>query len=310
MGHGVFVEDDIEVIKCCIMKKQYIIYFSGIFGVRRDLCGEMYALAVNEFDKEIPLSLKEIHFVDLDVAMLEKIKAGFENLKSGILFSPIEKRYPGILLDDFGSRKSYAASVNSGSLDSSRYKNENRKSSSTHVASSVPIITPSSKSNFSPVKRIQDETMASIPITVFQFQNSLKVKIYTGSIVKYHGDAIIVSADEYITGMGALGDAVKAAGGIKYEREFGNMKQQAGTFCKAGDILHCKGGNLKARHVMHIVLKQLWDTRQPQLTEYIQILIKVLEKVNALAWRKVAMPLIGAGKAYCFRLNIFKEAGG
>lgn len=264
----------------------------------------MYALAVQEFDKEISLSLKKIHFVDLDFTMLGKIKAGFDNLKMDTFLSPIEKRYPHIVWNEYHREKSYAASVNSGSSDSPRYKKENRKSSSVYGASSVPMTTSSSRSNFSPLKRIADETMASIPITVFQFQNGLKVKIYTGSIVKFHGDAIIVSADECISGMGALGDAVKAAGGFKYEREFGNMKQQAGTVCKAGDILYCKGGNLTARHVMHIVLKQLWDTRQPQLTEYKQILIIALEKVNALAWRKVAMPLIGAGKTYCFHLNI------
>lgn len=263
----------------------------------------MYALAVHEFDKEKPLSLKEIHFVDLDLIMLRKIEAGFDNLKMDTFLSPIEKRYPNIVWNEYRREKSYAASVTSGSLDSSRIRNENRKSSSVYDASSVPMATPSSRSKFSPLTKIADETMASIQITVFQFQNGLKVKIYTGSIVKFHGDAIIVSADEYITGMGALGDAVKAAGGLRYEREFRNMKQQARTVCKAGDILHCKGGNLTARHVMHIVLKQLWDTRQPQLTEYKQILNKALEKVNALTWRKVAMPLIGAGKAYCFHFN-------
>lgn len=301
--------DNIKVIKCCYctMKLQYkymYIIFSGIFGVPKDLCGEMYALAVHEFDKDIPLSLKEIHFVDIDLPMLGKIKEGFDNLKMDMFLSPIEKRYPHIVWNEYHREKSYAASVTSGSLDSSRYKNENRKSSSVYGASSVPMATPSPRSNFSPLTRIADETMASIPITVFQFQNGLKVQIYTGSIVKFRGDAIIVSADESISGMGAMGDAVKAAGGLRYEREFGNMKQQARTVCKAGDILHCKGGNLTARHVMHIVLKQLWDTRQPQLTEYKQILIKALEKVNAFTWKRVAMPLIGAGKAYCFHLNI------
>lgn len=301
--------DNIKVIKCCYcpMKLQYkymYIIFSGSFGVPKDLCGEMYALAVHEFDKEIPLSLKEIHFVDIDLSMLGKIKEGFDNLKMDMSLSPIEKRYPHIVWNEYHREKSYAASVTSGSLDSSRYKNENRKSSSVYGASSVPMATPSPRSNFSPLTRIADEPMASIPITVFQFQNGLKVKIYTGSIVKFHGDAIIVSADENITGFGALGDAVKAAGGFKYEKEFASMQRYAGTRCKAGDIFYCKGGNLTARHVMHIVLKQLSGTRQPQLTEYKQILNRALEKVNALAWRKVAMPLIGAGKAYCFHFNI------
>lgn len=50
------------------------------------------------------------------------------------------------------------------------------------------------------------------------------MKIYIGSIVKFYGDVIIVSVDEYIIGMGVLGDVVKVVGGLRYEREFGNMK--------------------------------------------------------------------------------------
>ena len=277
-----------------IYEVKCVVSVVGLYGVPKDLCGEMYALAVDEFQREkpLPLFLEEIHFVNLENSMLENMKAGFENLKSGVTKIPLEQRYPNILWLDVSSTRSYAAAV--GSQSSSEH--QNHKSASFHGSKVSKLNISSSRSSVFQVKRCVDEKMAGIVVKVFEFCDKLKIKIYTGSIVKFHGDAIIISSDQYVTGQGALGNAVQLAGGRRYEKEFENMKKElTGIYPKIGDTFRCKGGDINATYVLHVVLNQLYDTRQPKLAEHKTALLKALEKVGELHWRKVAMPLIGAG---------------
>ena len=154
----------------------------------------------------------------------------------------------------------------------------------------------SSKSSVFQVKRCVDEKMAGIVVKIFEFCDKIKIKVYTGSIVKFHGDAIIISSDHFVTGQGALGKAVLFAGGRRYEKEFNNMRKQlTGNYQKVGDTFLCKGGDINATYVLHVVLNQLCDTSHPKLAEHKTALLRALEKVGELHWRKVAMPLIGAG---------------
>lgn len=275
----------------CIV--QCIVSIVGIYGVPKDLCGEMYALAVHEFQKENSptfMVLEEIHFINLDTSMLDKIKAGFENLKSGALKTSVVHRYPDIEWFDKSSGRSYSAAVSSQSSKTSEHQKQ--KSASLYGSNMSTI--SFSKNSSSQVKRRDDQTMAGMK--VFELKNKLKIKIYTGSIVKFDGDAIIISSDQFVTGQGALGNAVKVAGGKRYEKEFENMRKQlTGISQKAGDTFHCKGGDINATYVLHVILNQLYDTRHPKLAEHKAALSKALEKVGELHWRTVAMPLIGAG---------------
>ena len=51
---------------------------SGIYGVPKELCAEMYIKALVDFSDEGPGSLSEVHFVDVNLDILGLVKDAHE----------------------------------------------------------------------------------------------------------------------------------------------------------------------------------------------------------------------------------------
>lgn len=218
------------------------------------------------------------------------MKNAFEDLgrKHLISLDAIKTKYPNMRWNDWSSSTKTPSKSHSSSSQSSdsHYRGQSGQSKGAETPSQGGR--PKAK-----LTRLADTTMANIPVKVFQFSNGLVVKVYTGSIVKFHGDAIVISADMSLSGVGFLSEAVRKAGGPEYKKEFDEMRTK--TRAKLGDVVHCKGGKLGARYVMHLILNQLSSTQGNKLAEYKNHLKDVLEDVQGLSWKKIALPLIGAG---------------
>ena len=56
--------------------------FAGIYGVPKELCAEMYIKALADFSEDYVGSVSEIHFVDVNLEILELIKEAHERWRS------------------------------------------------------------------------------------------------------------------------------------------------------------------------------------------------------------------------------------
>lgn len=127
---------------------------------------------------------------------------------------------------------------------------------------------------------------------------SFSVKIYTGSITRVrHVDAVVCTADKYLTGTGPLSEAVAKAGGDTYKKSFSEMKSKYGSKQKTeGDVYSCHAGDIMANCVVHLVIDQLVDTRHAQLFTYKAGILNVFRRMNKWGLKRIALPLIAGGK--------------
>ncbi|XP_062614158.1 protein mono-ADP-ribosyltransferase PARP14-like isoform X2 [Saccostrea cucullata] len=271
---------------------------AGGFEVPKELTAEVYAVSVHEFSKDNGLksSIRDIHFVDIDPVMVQNIREAFENFeksKTLINIATIKQKYPHIQWTTPSSSER-TPELKKFSMDVPKGMAKYANTDLLEVNRSRPFI--SRESGIPSVKliRIPDATQGHVPVNGFQFSNGLIVKIYTGSILKFHGDAIVISADSFLSGAGYLAEAVRKASGLEYENDFQSMKRGKRT-AKLGDVFQCRGGALGAKYVMHLVLNQLSSTQDRTLEEYKSCLRNLIDEINFRSWKKVAIPLIGAG---------------
>ena len=266
-----------------------------MFKVPQLLCAEMYLYGIFRY-KELSGSisnLREIHIVDINPSIIRDIEKVYEatNTSAGTfqMLAPkySRKRHPSV--DWTAPSKSVLTSASTKHTD----RNSDNDRSQEKVKKETPI--SAHTTNIS-VRQLRDDNINGItaPIKVFHFQNGLKVKLYTGSLVKFKGDAIVCSADAYLTGVGPLAEAVKAAGGRKYEQSFTEMRSGGRHRTKvAGDVFVCDGGNLNVSKVFHLVVETVYS--EYSLQEYSNTLQRIFEALRKNGISSVAIPLIGAG---------------
>lgn len=261
----------------------------------------MYLHGIISFSRQTALYLKEIHIVDIDVSVLREMTDAYHNYKKNqdsISISGAKTRYPALMkalrssVFDVDDKRDY--------VDTTQQRNNVRTPTSSESRSYEHSHTenlPQSKGGC--LFKMKDEQFGPQAAKVFSFQNKMLVKIYTGSIVRFKGDALICSNDDGMSGSGPLAKAVAAAGGSKYNESYSKMKKksQYGLYkWKLGDVETCSGGDLKVRFVVQAVIQSMFRTDQESLKSYKTTLMKIFYTINSYNnSTKFAMPLIGAG---------------
>jgi O-acetyl-ADP-ribose deacetylase (regulator of RNase III) len=149
---------------------------------------------------------------------------------------------------------------------------------------------------------------------VFTIGGKLQVFIYRDNVVKTNGIDVLVSPENNaFTGSGALAQSILEAAGSQYRHQHQKKQQEVAHRkpLKPGDIHIIQGGNLKYKHVLHVVVNRFSKNHPPwpiELHEFKHILKHVFENLDALAscnmkksnenvrLKSIAMPLLGAGK--------------
>ena len=239
---------------------RYSIFFSilGLFGVPKDLCGEMYALAVDDFLKEKPLFLEEIHFVDLDISMLALVKEGFKNLQSGALRTPVEQRHPDVVWID------------------------------------VPLNQHSSMRDTDYQDRHDRPDLQQF-LQTYKIHERLHVHIYSCDILKAETDGIVNAANEHLSHVGGVAKSIAEKAGRQLtdaSNEIAARKKLDVT-----DVVQTTAGRLPHRAVLHAIgprWKYFRDKKE--CLEALKDTIKnILYKAEEMRLRSVAIPSISAG---------------
>ncbi|XP_062568269.1 uncharacterized protein LOC134230454 [Saccostrea cucullata] len=282
---------------------------SGIFKVPLELCAKMYLLGIQEYVKEEGMKsfVSEIHLVDTDETVIKEIISAcsqFQGDPDSITIESICARYPH-LMKDSGWPSQERSSLSASQISSRRQhrtfvdRGSNSVNNSDHTAVNLQR-----RSGHSKVVQDPDERKKGVKdeVKVFRFLNQMVVKIYTGSIVKFSGDAIICSSDGSFSGGGVLARALETEGGAEYAANFDKMRPSisytASVRAKPGDIKTCSAGkNLSVRFVIHAVIDVLYGSSESSLHGYQTTIKTILETINTYNKAKAfAIPLIGAGK--------------
>lgn len=242
--------------------------------------------------------MEEVHIVDIDANVLTELTAAYQQYKhdpQSIAISSAKARHPDLMRTLTSTFKG-----NTGSTDSSasHYGNEN-ETTSAESRNHVKDPKTSKQSDWKNIWKCDDETFGRQLAKVFSFQDVMVIKIYTGSIVRFKGDAIICSNDDRMSGIGPLAKAIAAAGGSKYSDSYSKLRSKylfGKMIGKAGDVETCSGGDLKVGFVVHAVINSLTNTNRESLKSYKETLKKIFCTINSYKKsRKFSMPLIGAG---------------
>lgn len=296
-----------EAEKLCVRTLVMPAISCGIFGVPLKLCAEMYLQGIINFCRQTTLYLKEIHIVDIDISVLREMTDAYYNYKQNpdsISIRGAKTRYPALMkalrtssLFDVDDEKDVNTVVH---VDTTQQRNYARTPRSLESRSSEQRHTEKVPQNkIAGLFRISDEKFGPQTAKVFSFQNKMVVKIYTGSIVRFQGDALICSNDDKMSGIGPLAKAVAAAGGSKYSENYSKIKQKSQYGLhkwQLGEVETCNGGDLNVRFVVHAVIQSMFGTDQENLKSYRSTLMKIFYTINSYnKSTKFAMPLIGAG---------------
>ena len=241
---------------------RYTIFFSilGLFGVPKDLCGEMYALAVDDFQKEkpAPIFLREIHFVDLDISMLALVKGGFENLQSGALRTPVEQRHPDVVWID------------------------------------VPLNQHSSMRD-SQSQAQHDQPDQQPFLQTYKIHERLLVHIYSCDILKAKTDVIVNAANEFLNHAAGVAAFIAEKAGKALTDESNKIvsKQKLGVT----DVVRTTAGRLPHRAVLHAIGPRWKDYRnKKECLEDLRLTMKnILCTAEKMFFKSVAIPSISAG---------------
>ncbi|KAL3864070.1 hypothetical protein ACJMK2_005776 [Sinanodonta woodiana] len=231
---------------------------SGVYGVPKRLCAEMYIRGVVDYDRQNPKTcVREIHFVDIAKDILHEIRDAYERWKQN---------------DN---------NINFKNANSYRSESDAEFGKSANVKGSMhgnPAASWKSTSKMS----------------VFHLSEKTCVKLYTCSIIDVKDvDAVACAIDaDFNIERRAVAKAIRRAGGTKYEEEFKKMVSHASPNSRE-DVFICGAGNLFRSNniacVIHIKVSEDFDMDLLR-SRYIQ----VFENARMKKMEKIAMPFIGA----------------
>lgn len=128
----------------------------------------------------------------------------------------------------------------------------------------------------------------------YRIGDKASLELVQGDIVEELTDAIVNAANSSLLGGGGVDGAIHRAAGPQLLEECRKLRDQRGTL-PSGQAVSTKGGNLKARYVIHTV-GPVWQggkRNEPQLLE--SCYWNSLTEANRLHCTSVSFPSISTG---------------
>ncbi|KAK3607317.1 hypothetical protein CHS0354_018802 [Potamilus streckersoni] len=241
---------------------------SGIFGVPKRLCSEMYIRGIIDYDCSYPKTqVKEIHFVDIKTDILLEIRKAYGRWKQN------DKSL------DFSNANSYRS-------QSGRNGSSGGYSQTTKPEDSLRQIPSASQYQ-----------RDSKDVPSFQLAKHIFVQVYQCSIVKVRDvDAIVCSVNrDFSINKRKVANLIREKAGDEYELEFQREASKLVSTSRE-DVLICKAGKLaetqKIKYVIHVKLGKIENLADIEKLRHFYI--QTFESASKKKMLKIALPLIGA----------------